>query len=116
MPIPTELAAELPHHLLPDRVALIAPPSRGMLAQVLPRFDFGDGTDLSSLIPTRVVGRERDPYRPEPLDEVAGEWSAPAITLPGEGHLNHEDGHGPWPAALAWTLTGDDLSWKGGAG
>ncbi|WNM24631.1 RBBP9/YdeN family alpha/beta hydrolase [Demequina capsici] len=110
------LAPRLPARLRPSRVALIAPPSRARLASVLPDFPFDEGVNLSAVSPGRVVGRADDPYRDAPLAQVATAWGLPAIEVAGEGHLNHEDGHGPWPSVLAWTLTGDDQAWSATAG
>lgn len=106
------LAPELPERLRPHRVALIAPPSVDRLARVLPGFPYEADVDLAAVAPTRVVARESDPYRDTPVSAVAAQWRVPGIELPGEGHLNHEDGHGAWPAVLAWTLTGDDQAWS----
>ncbi len=105
------LAPDLPARLRPHRVALIAPPSPARLGQVLPDFPFTTDVDLGAIADTRVVARERDPYRECPTADVAALWSVPSLELPGEGHLNHEDGHGAWPSVRAWTMTGDDQAW-----
>ncbi|WP_084125222.1 alpha/beta hydrolase [Demequina sp. NBRC 110054] len=106
------IAPELPARLRPHRVALIAPPSPARLAQVLPDFPFDTHVDLSELADTRVVARTSDPYRETSVTDASSLWSVPGHELPGKGHLNHEDGHGEWASALAWTLTGDDQAWR----
>ncbi|WP_062205622.1 RBBP9/YdeN family alpha/beta hydrolase [Demequina salsinemoris] len=106
------LAPELPERLRPHRVALIAPPSPGRLAEVLPGFPFATDADLGAVTDTRLVARERDPYRETSVADASSLWKVPGFELDGDGHLNHEDGHGPWPSVLAWTLTGDDQAWS----
>ncbi|WP_084074363.1 alpha/beta hydrolase [Demequina sp. NBRC 110052] len=105
------LARDLPAALVPERVALIAPPSPLRLREHVPSFPVADARDLG-ITDTRLVARERDPYREEPFEATAARWGVPWIGLPGEGHLNHEDGHGAWPSALAWVITGSDRAWR----
>lgn len=106
------IADTLPAHLLPSRVALVAPPMRDKWAGAAPRF-----TDITlgplTATPTLIVGRSEDPYRPAPLAELALEWGAPHVALPGTGHLTPDDGHGPFPGALAWVLGGAPEAWAG---
>lgn len=106
----SHLAPSIPEHLRPARVALVAPPSRHIVAQ--------DADDFASLPlgpldaeRTIIVGRETDPVREEPLAQLAERWGAPHVVVPGDGHLTPADGHGPYPGALAWALGGDASSW-----
>ena len=101
------------HHLVArgvraDRALLVAPPSHDRLADHIPAFslDAIDEAVAGTVAPMTVLAREVDPYRNAPLDAVAAAWGADAVTLPGEGHINLDDGHGPFPPALAWVLTG----------
>ncbi|NTV40106.1 MAG: hydrolase [Demequinaceae bacterium] len=106
----SHLAETLPAHLLPARVALVAPPARAEWAVAAPKFA---ELRLGALdgAPTVIVGRQEDPYRPAPLAELAGQWGVPFVEIPGVGHLTPDDGHGPFPGALAWVLGGPDASW-----
>ena len=101
------IAQALPAQLLPSRVALVAPPSRHEWAEAAPKFA---NLALGSLAtaPTVIVGRSEDPYRPIPLVDLASEWGAPFVEIPGSGHLTPDDGHGLFPGALAWVLGGPD--------
>jgi predicted alpha/beta hydrolase family esterase len=109
------IAQSLPSHLLPSRVALVAPPVRDKWAGAAPLF--ADLT-LGSLTatPTLIVGRTEDPYRPIPLVELASAWGAPCVEIPGSGHVTPDDGHGPFPGALAWALGGEAKVWANDVG
>jgi len=108
------IAENLPARLLPSRVALVSPPTRPEWSEAAPKF-----ADLSlgplSAAPTVIVGRNEDPARTVPLAELAAEWSAPYVEIPGSGHLTPADGHGPFPEALAWALGGAPEVWAGTA-
>jgi predicted alpha/beta hydrolase family esterase len=57
----------------------------------------------SCSIPIRLVSREQDPYSPRGAATLfADPLGAEVDLLPGEGHINPDDGFGPWPAVLAW--------------
>jgi len=101
------------HHLAAsgarvNRVLIVAPPSYERLTEHLASFslDAIDESATGTAAPTTVLARERDPYRAIPVAELAAAWRATAAELPGEGHLNPDDGHGPLPPALEWVLTG----------
>lgn len=97
---------DLPENLLPTRVLLVAPPAPAVIPRVsddFARLQFG-GFDR---VPTTVVARKDDPYRPITLANEAALFGVPSVELPGRGHLDTEDGHGPWPSALDWVLTGN---------
>lgn len=106
----SHIAPSIPEDLRPARVALVAPPSRHIVSQ-----DAGDFASLSigplDTERTVIVGRETDPVREEPLDQLAERWGAPYVVVPGEGHLTPADGFGPYPGALEWALGGGDASW-----
>ncbi|WP_169746525.1 RBBP9/YdeN family alpha/beta hydrolase [Demequina phytophila] len=110
------LAPTLDAALLPSRVLMVAPPSASRLAGPLAGFAAGDDAPAGSDgPPTLVVARERDPYRDGEVATLAHAWGAGAVELPGTGHLNPDDGHGPWASALDWVLDGD-ARWRLGEG
>jgi predicted alpha/beta hydrolase family esterase len=92
-----------------DRVLMVAPPSRDRLVGPLGDFAVG-GIDVPAALgasPVTLVARESDPYRSLPLADMAARWPVTVVELPGAGHLTVDDGHGPFPAALDWVLTGE---------
>lgn len=102
------------HHLAAggarvDRVLIVAPPSHERLTEHLASFSLApiDESATGAVVPTTVLARERDPYRATPVAHLASAWGAAHVTLPGEGHLNPDDGHGPLAPALEWVLTGE---------
>ncbi len=105
------LAEQLPAHLRPARVALVSPPSVSVLERVAPAWAALDQGQVDATS-TVVIGRETDPYRPEPLPTFAARLGARAITIPGPGHLTPEDGLGPYPGALAWALGVEADAWE----
>jgi uncharacterized protein len=49
------------------------------------------------------VCSDNDPYCPEGAAGAYGEpLELPVDVLAGEGHLNPDSGHGPWPEVEAW--------------
>ena len=99
----SHFAASLPADLSPAKVALFAPPSEEVLTGALAPWQglAQGGLDADRTV---VIGKTSDPYRPEPLTDLAARWGVPHVELEGEGHLTPADGYGPFPAALAWTL------------
>jgi predicted alpha/beta hydrolase family esterase len=91
-----------------DRALLVAPPSLDRLGGQLEPFGFGalDVPAAIAAVPVTAVMREADFYRTTPAQEYTAGWDAEVHILPGEGHLNIDDGHGPFPAALDWVLKG----------
>jgi predicted alpha/beta hydrolase family esterase len=84
-----------------DRVLMVAPPSRDRLGRELAGFDIEiDPTGVT------VMGRETDPYRSVGLEEYSAGRADAVVTIPGDGHINLDDGHGPFPRALVWVLGG----------
>lgn len=104
------LAQTLPAQLLPSRVALVSPATRPQWSEAAPKFAELSLGSLAS-VPTLIVGRHADDARPVALADLATEWGAPHVEIPGTGHLTPADGHGPFPGALAWVLGGPDESW-----
>ncbi len=98
-----------------DRVLLVAPPGMTPPPPGLEAWAFAEQAAPAWRSPATMLAREVDPYRPEPLGQVADGWALPGIVLPGTGHLNPDDGHGPWEAVLDWALTGD-ARWRLGEG
>jgi predicted alpha/beta hydrolase family esterase len=103
------LGTVLWHHLVAggataDRVLLVGPPSHDVLTGDLGGFSLAalGESAVGKGAPTTVIGRERDPYRSTPLAELTHTWQAETVVLPGEGHINMDDGHGPFPLALEW--------------
>jgi predicted alpha/beta hydrolase family esterase len=106
------MAETLPARLLPTRVALVSPATRPEWSEAAPKFrDITLGS--LSTVPTVIVGRSVDTVRTAPLADLAAEWGAPFVEIPGSGHLTPADGHGPFPGALAWVLGGRDDMWAG---
>ncbi len=97
------------------RVLLVAPPVMDPPPPGLEAWAFADEPAPPWRSPATLLAREADPYRREPLDTVASAWGLPCIVLPGPGHLNPDDGHGPWAAMLEWALAGD-ARWRLGEG
>ena len=91
-----------------DRVLLASPPLRERLEGRIAADWLAPIDVLGAIaaVPTTVVLRESDPYRPAMALEYTAGWDANVHVLPGEGHINNEDGHGPFPAALDWVLKG----------
>ena len=90
----------------PERVLLVAPPSRAGAPTPLAEFfpvplDRRPGRRRGGQ--TRLVCAPDDPYCPE---DAALLYGAPlgldVDLLPGAGHVNPEAGYGPWPAVEAW--------------
>lgn len=105
------LASQLPAHARPSRVALVSPPSVSVLERVAPAWaSLNQGfVDAPHTI---VVGCETDPFREEPLMDVAAALGVRSVTIPGHGHLTAEDGFGPYPGALAWALGVEAEAWE----
>lgn len=110
--------AGLDPRLRVDRVLMVAPPHPNRLVGELadmalpPRVD--DALARAARA-TTLLAREVDEYRPAPLQDLADAWGAPAVTLPGAGHLNVDDGHGPWQTMLDWILE-PAVEWRLGEG
>ncbi len=101
-----------------DRVLMTAPPHPDRLTG--PMGDLALGTvDVAAVArasgSTMVAARAEDPYRAGPIGALATRWGLPSVEIAGVGHLNPDDGHGPWGAALEWVLADDrDLEWRPG--
>ena len=106
----SHIAACVPADLSPTKIALFAPPSEELLTGPL---DPWRGLAQGELDAGRtvVIGKASDPYRPEPLADLAARWGVPHVELEGEGHLTPADGYGPFPAALAWALN-HNVTWS----
>jgi predicted alpha/beta hydrolase family esterase len=91
-----------------DRVLLVSPPLLSRLVGVIEPgwHEPIDHVAAVAAVPATVVLRETDPYRPVPASEYTAGWEATVHVVPGEGHLNPDDGHGPFTAALEWVLKG----------
>ncbi|MDN4477722.1 alpha/beta fold hydrolase [Demequina sp. SYSU T00039] len=110
--------AGLDPRLRVDRVLMVAPPHPSRL--VGPLGDMALPARLEDAAArasreTAILARETDDYRPAPLTELAEAWGVPAVTLPGSGHLNVDDGHGPWQTMLDW-VTDPAVEWRLGDG
>ena len=91
-----------------SRVLLAAPPARSRFDGAFDSF-IPDHLDVAAAVgssPVTVVARTTDPQRQVPLAEHTAGWPAQVIELQGHGHLNPDDGHGPFPEALEWVLNG----------
>ncbi len=101
-----------------DRVLMVAPPHPRRLVGALGDLELpstvGDALARAARS-TTLLAREADEYRPAPLAELARAWDVPAVTLPGSGHLNVDDGHGPWESMLEW-VRDPAVEWRLGDG
>jgi predicted alpha/beta hydrolase family esterase len=88
-----------------ERVVLVSPPSplvnEPALAEFLPA-PMDIDTVRHSADGTVLVGGTDDPYLPEGIATTYGRPLKIATTVVTGGHINVEDGHGPWPAMLDW--------------
>lgn len=87
-----------------DRVALVAPPSRAGVPEVIASlFGFEPSTEAAG--ETRIVCSDDDPYCPEGAPAAWAEpLGLPVDLIPGGAHLNTDAGYGPWPAMRGWVL------------
>lgn len=104
------VAARMDPALAVDRVLMVAPPHPVRLTGAMGDFTVA-GLDPASALSrgartTTVVARSEDPYRPESIASLTAGWPVRTVELPGIGHLNPDDGHGPWAFALDWVLGG----------
>ncbi len=102
------VGADLPERLKATRVLLVAPPTPHELVDSVATFHCDDAVmgagAAAGAGAVTVVGRESDPHRTQSLADLTRGWAATVHELPGAGHLNPADGHGPWPWALEWAL------------
>lgn len=89
-----------------ERVFMVAPPSRDRLDGAIAGFAGNLGPDYLDTTGVTLVGRERDRHRNTPLNWLDGGRANDVHVLPGEGHINADDGHGPFPRALEWVVKG----------
>ena len=90
-----------------ERVLMVAPPSRDRLDGAIAAFASTLGPDFLDTTGVTLVARERDRYRNTPLNWLDGGRARDVHVLPGEGHINTDDGHGPFPRALEWVVKGE---------
>jgi predicted alpha/beta hydrolase family esterase len=90
----------------PERVLLVAPPSRAGAPEELAEFfpvPLDAGRVAAAAGSTRLACAPDDPYCPE---DAALLYGAPlgldVDLLPGAAHVNPESGYGPWPGVEAW--------------
>ncbi|MEA2348518.1 MAG: serine hydrolase [Thermoleophilaceae bacterium] len=89
------------------RLLLVSPPDPLALPPGGIDFSHGpidfDAARRSCSSPIRIVSRESDPYSPNGAGSLFAEpLGAELDLIPGEGHINPDDGYGPWPAVLEW--------------
>lgn len=92
-----------------QRVLLVAPPSRRVLATYEELAEFADVTFETGLLrdaaaAVRMVHADDDPFCPEGVAQAYPETEWDIDTCPGGGHLDTEAGYGYWPAVEAWCL------------
>ena len=94
-----------------DRLLLVAPPSRQVLAR------FREVAAWAALEPdpplvsatarsVRLVCSDDDPYCPEGALAAYPGLASDVDLLPGEAHLDLDAGYGEWPSVLAWCRDG----------
>ena len=101
--------ADLAPELRVDRVLLVAPPSRTLLAPYPEVHAFTVATPTREAVllaagSTRIVCSLGDPYCPEGIDEAYGDLGLDVDVIPGGEHLNVDAGYGPWPSMFEWCL------------
>lgn len=84
-----------------DRVLMVSPPTLDRVPA--PAAGFALEPDPTGVT---LMARERDHVRSVGLDEYSAGRADAVVTIPGEGHINLDDGHGPFPPALQWVLNG----------
>ena len=93
-----------------NRVVLVSPPSREVLADLAPEFARAlPGRDAAGVASgtLHVAASEADPYNPVGARTTHAEPLGATVRVePGEGHISADDGYGPWPAIDAWCRTG----------
>jgi predicted alpha/beta hydrolase family esterase len=95
--------------LLPDRLILVAPPSRDRIPRDASGFGIftPDAGALQDSVTeeVRFVGSESDEYNPQGVENTYADiLDVPFDLMPGAGHISTDDGYGPWPEMLAWCL------------
>jgi uncharacterized protein len=84
-----------------DRLLWVAPPGPSAFVDAVATFTPHD-LDAEAIATTapvrRLVCGDDDPYCPEGAQRVYGPLGFPATVLEGAGHLDPENGFGPWPA------------------
>lgn len=88
-----------------ERVLLVAPPSREVVAGI-PEIAAFAGLDIvRPAYDTTIVASDDDPYCPEGAQAAYGApLGIPVQTIPGGGHLELTAGYGEWPSLLAWAF------------
>lgn len=97
-----------------DRVLLVAPPSREVLAANDPIREFGpvhDDAELSAAITAsgavvEIAVSDTDPYFPVGAADWAAALGVTVHRFPDHHHFTLDDGFGHWPFAIDWTFTG----------
>lgn len=89
-----------------DRLLLVAPPEDREVPAGGGEFRSGaaDPPSLrsSSRSTPRVVRGTLDPYSPSGIPAWAAAAGCEVDEIPGAGHINPDDGHGPWPFCERW--------------
>lgn len=89
-----------------ERVLLVSPPDDSEVPAGGEEFHVGsfDPSSLraGSVLAARVVRGESDPYSPGGVPGWAAAAGCEVDEVAGAAHLNPDDGHGAWPAVLAW--------------
>ncbi|WP_328831300.1 alpha/beta hydrolase [Streptomyces sp. NBC_00252] len=91
-----------------DRVLLVGPPSRAVVAQYPEVAGFAPpAADFTLPGDVRLVAGDDDPHCPENARVAYGDpFALPTELIPGAGHLDLVAGYGSWPAVLDWCLDG----------
>jgi predicted alpha/beta hydrolase family esterase len=90
-----------------DRVLLVAPPSREVVAGIPEVAGFAALTPTRPAVEVRLVASDADPYCPEgAVAAYGGPLDIPVTIVPGGGHLDLDAGYGAWPSVLDWCRDG----------
>jgi uncharacterized protein len=88
-----------------DRVLLVAPPSRELLAGMPTVAPFAALTPTTPATPVLIAASDADPFSPGGAQaEFGTPLGIPVVVIPGGGHLVPASGYGEWPSVLAWCL------------
>jgi len=91
-----------------ERVLLVSPPHDDRLPANGTSFAVGDLDPSAIEEAPRVVCGTEDDYAPGGPPGWAAEIGADIDMLAGVGHINPDDGHGPWPSVERWCLDPDE--------
>ena len=91
----------------PTKLALVAPPSAGVIKKNRPVAEFAwkPKTMLLNAGKSVLIASDNDPFCPKgATTEFAEHFDAEYVVLHDAGHINIQAGFGPWSQMLEWAL------------